>query len=84
MTDAATFWPLACEALAEGDFGQAFALLQAGTLLSAPAEQARYALLAGSLHAPGDFLTLSEQRVLKRVIFNRCQVDSFSSIRNMK
>ncbi|MDO4262955.1 MAG: hypothetical protein Q4C67_02035 [Deinococcus sp.] len=51
MTDAATFWPLACEALAEGDFEQAFALLQAGTLLSAPAEQARYALLAGSLHA---------------------------------
>lgn len=71
MTDAATFWPLACEALAEGDFGQAFALLQAGTLLSAPAEQARYALLAGSLHALyGDLaveelnLSLSEARRL--------------------
>ncbi|MFC6618200.1 hypothetical protein [Deinococcus radiophilus] len=51
MTDAATFWPLACAALAEGDYAQAFALLQAGALISAPTEQARYALLAASLHA---------------------------------
>ncbi|GHG00648.1 hypothetical protein GCM10017783_11010 [Deinococcus piscis] len=71
MTDAATFWPLACEALAEGDFEQAFALLQAGNLLSPPAEQARYALLAGALHALyGDLaveelnLSLSEARRL--------------------
>ncbi|WP_261663161.1 tetratricopeptide repeat protein [Deinococcus sp. Marseille-Q6407] len=63
MTDAATFWPLTCEALAEGDFEQAFALLRAGTLLSDPAEQARYVLLAGALHALYGDLALDELRL---------------------
>lgn len=51
MTDAATFWPLACTALAEGDYAQGFVLLQAGAMISGPEEQAQYVLLAGSLHA---------------------------------
>lgn len=62
MTDAATFWPLACTALAEGDFEQAFALLHAGMLLSGSAEQARYALLVGSLHSLYGDVALSELR----------------------
>ena len=33
------------------------------------------------MYKPGDFVTLSEQS--PRVIFTRCQVDPFSSIRNM-
>lgn len=63
MTDAATFWPLACTALAEGDFEQAFALLHAGMLLSGAAEQGDYALLAGSLHSLYGDAALSESRL---------------------